>query len=101
MLHHQGFCSSLMLMRRQTGWGIARSTVELPVCRGRLWAAWSCLHSHDASYISVHRGGLGFLLPAESEHHSCVTVQVISMEGYGTDAYLHINRLGNSEEPLR
>ena len=59
------------------------------------------LHSHVASFISVHRGGLGFLLPAESEHHSWVTVQVISMEGYGTDAYLHINRLGNSEEPLR
>lgn len=27
-------------------------------------------------------------------------LQVISMEGYGTDAYLHLNRLGNSHEPL-
>jgi len=27
-------------------------------------------------------------------------MQVISMEGYGTDAYLHINRLGNVQEPL-
>jgi pyruvate dehydrogenase kinase 2/3/4 len=26
--------------------------------------------------------------------------QVISMEGYGTDAYLHLNRLGNMQEPL-
>lgn len=25
---------------------------------------------------------------------------VISMEGYGTDAYLHLNRLGNVQEPL-
>ncbi|EFJ20563.1 hypothetical protein SELMODRAFT_93519 [Selaginella moellendorffii] len=27
-------------------------------------------------------------------------LQVISMEGYGTDAYLHLNRLGNEQEPL-
>ena len=27
-------------------------------------------------------------------------LQVISMEGYGTDAYLHLNRLGNIQEPL-
>ena len=27
-------------------------------------------------------------------------LQVISMDGYGTDAYLHFNRLGNVQEPL-
>jgi len=27
-------------------------------------------------------------------------LQILSMEGYGTDAYLHINRLGNVQEPL-
>ncbi|XP_055822219.1 pyruvate dehydrogenase (acetyl-transferring) kinase, mitochondrial-like [Solanum dulcamara] len=27
-------------------------------------------------------------------------LQIISMEGYGTDAYLHISRLGDSQEPL-
>ncbi|KAG9459942.1 hypothetical protein H6P81_004450 [Aristolochia fimbriata] len=27
-------------------------------------------------------------------------LQIISMEGYGTDAYLHLCRLGDSEEPL-
>ena len=27
-------------------------------------------------------------------------MQVIPMEGYGTDAYLHLNRLGNTQEPL-
>jgi len=27
-------------------------------------------------------------------------LQVMSMDGYGTDAYLHLNRLGDSEEPL-
>lgn len=30
--------------------------------------------------------------------YSCL--QIISMEGYGTDAYLHLNRLGNVQEPL-
>ena len=28
-------------------------------------------------------------------------LQVISMEGYGTDAYLHLSRLGDTAEPLR
>ena len=27
-------------------------------------------------------------------------LSIISMEGYGTDAYLHLNRLGNVMEPL-
>ncbi|MEW5314720.1 MAG: hypothetical protein WDW38_006192 [Sanguina aurantia] len=27
-------------------------------------------------------------------------ISIISMEGYGTDAYLHLNRLGNDTEPL-
>eukprot|EP00199_Chlamydomonas_sp_CCMP681_P002070 CAMPEP_0119104536 /NCGR_PEP_ID=MMETSP1180-20130426/2728_1 /TAXON_ID=3052 ORGANISM="Chlamydomonas cf sp, Strain CCMP681" /NCGR_SAMPLE_ID=MMETSP1180 /ASSEMBLY_ACC=CAM_ASM_000741 /LENGTH=398 /DNA_ID=CAMNT_0007089331 /DNA_START=125 /DNA_END=1321 /DNA_ORIENTATION=- len=27
-------------------------------------------------------------------------LQIQSMEGYGTDAYLHLNKLGNSQEPL-
>eukprot|EP00245_Coleochaete_scutata_P003465 TRINITY_DN1509_c1_g1_i1.p1 TRINITY_DN1509_c1_g1~~TRINITY_DN1509_c1_g1_i1.p1 ORF type:complete len:373 (-),score=70.70 TRINITY_DN1509_c1_g1_i1:790-1908(-) len=27
-------------------------------------------------------------------------LQIISMENYGTDAYLHLNRLGNVQEPL-
>ena len=26
--------------------------------------------------------------------------QILSMDGYGTDAYLHLNRLGNVQEPL-
>ena len=27
-------------------------------------------------------------------------LQIISMEGYGTDSYCHVNRLGNASEPL-
>ena len=27
-------------------------------------------------------------------------LQLISMEGYGTDAYLHLSKLGNVQEPL-
>ncbi|KAJ3384828.1 hypothetical protein HDU84_002622 [Entophlyctis sp. JEL0112] len=27
-------------------------------------------------------------------------LKVVSMEGYGTDVYLHVNKLGDSEEPL-
>ena len=28
-------------------------------------------------------------------------LQIISMEGYGTDAYLHLSRLTNNREPLK
>ena len=33
------------------------------------------------------------------DHMPCL-LQVISMEGFGCDAYLHLNRLGNVQEPL-
>lgn len=33
-------------------------------------------------------------------HHPAPRPQIISMENYGTDAYLHLNRLGNVSEPL-
>lgn len=28
-------------------------------------------------------------------------LRLISMEGYGTDVYIHLNRLGESREPLQ
>ncbi len=38
--------------------------------------------------------------PAPPPRYFGGDLQIISMEGYGTDAYLHLNRLGTSQEPL-
>ena len=46
--------------------------------------------------------GLGYGLPISRLFaRDCGgDLQVISMEGYGTDAYLHLKRVGDSPEPL-
>lgn len=46
--------------------------------------------------------GLGYGLPISRlfARYFGGDLQVISMEGYGTDAYLHITRIGDAEEPL-
>jgi pyruvate dehydrogenase kinase 2/3/4 len=46
--------------------------------------------------------GLGYGLPISRLYARYFggDLQVISMEGYGTDAYLHLKRLGNAEESL-
>jgi pyruvate dehydrogenase kinase 2/3/4 len=46
--------------------------------------------------------GLGYGLPISRLYarHFGGDLQVISMEGYGTDAYLHLMRLGNAKEVL-
>ena len=46
--------------------------------------------------------GYGFGLPLSRLYARYFggDLQILSMEGYGTDAYLHLNRLGNVQEPL-
>ena len=44
--------------------------------------------------------GYGYGLPLSRLCAILRDLQVISMDGYGTDAYLHLNRLGNVQEPL-
>ncbi|XP_076921430.1 pyruvate dehydrogenase (acetyl-transferring) kinase, mitochondrial-like [Bidens hawaiensis] len=46
--------------------------------------------------------GYGFGLPISRLYARYFggDLQIISMEGYGTDAYLHLSRLGDSQEPL-
>nr|CAA07447.1 pyruvate dehydrogenase kinase [Arabidopsis thaliana] len=47
-------------------------------------------------------GGYGYGLPISRLYARYFggDLQIISMEGYGTDAYLHLSRLGDSQEPL-
>eukprot|EP00252_Welwitschia_mirabilis_P024915 TRINITY_DN7601_c0_g1_i4.p1 TRINITY_DN7601_c0_g1~~TRINITY_DN7601_c0_g1_i4.p1 ORF type:complete len:362 (-),score=45.14 TRINITY_DN7601_c0_g1_i4:130-1215(-) len=53
-------------------------------------------------FEEVSMAGYGYGLPISRLYARYFggDLQVISMEGYGTDAYLHLSRLGNSMEPL-
>uniref|UniRef100_A0A7S0RYN6 Protein-serine/threonine kinase n=1 Tax=Chlamydomonas leiostraca TaxID=1034604 RepID=A0A7S0RYN6_9CHLO len=62
------------------------------------------LDPDDESYVALPAvlAGYGCGLPLSRLYARYFggDLQIISMEGYGTDAYLHLNRLGNSQEPL-
>ena len=46
--------------------------------------------------------GLGYGLPISRGYARYFggDLNIMSMEGYGTDAFLHLSRLGNKDEPL-
>jgi len=52
--------------------------------------------------VEAPMAGLGFGLPISRAYAKYFggDLSVMSMEGYGTDVFLHLHRLGNSKEPL-
>ncbi|MCD9560111.1 [Datura stramonium] len=55
----------------------------------------------DAATASTMAGyGYGIPISRLYARYFGGDLQIISMEGYGTDAYLHLSRLGDSQEPL-
>ncbi|BFG14803.1 pyruvate dehydrogenase (acetyl-transferring) kinase mitochondrial [Prunus yedoensis var. nudiflora] len=59
-------------------------------------------HSEISEADAVTMAGYGYGLPISRLYARYFggDLQIISMEGYGTDAYLHLSRLGDSQEPL-
>lgn len=59
-------------------------------------------HADLGTADTVTMAGYGYGLPISRLYAKYFggDLQVISMEGYGTDAYLHLSRLGDSQEPL-
>ncbi|KAI3874131.1 hypothetical protein MKX03_001779 [Papaver bracteatum] len=59
-------------------------------------------YSDMGSSDGVTMAGYGYGLPISRLYARYFggDLQIISMEGYGTDAYLHLSRLGDSQEPL-
>ncbi|XP_021756974.1 pyruvate dehydrogenase (acetyl-transferring) kinase, mitochondrial-like [Chenopodium quinoa] len=59
-------------------------------------------HTDLGTGDNVTMAGYGYGLPISRLYARYFggDLQIISMEGYGTDAYLHLSRLGGSQEPL-
>jgi pyruvate dehydrogenase kinase 2/3/4 len=85
------------------GGGIPRSEVPL------VWTyMYTTAQSEDldpdfqASDFKSPMAGFGYGLPLARLYSRYFggDLKLISMEGYGTDAYLHLNRLSTSAEPL-
>lgn len=85
------------------GGGIPRSEVQRIFSYFFTTAApaFSSLTAADFS-VDTPLAGLGYGLPLSRvfARYFGGDLQVISMEGYGTDAYLHLSRVGDKEEPL-
>ncbi|XP_055818508.1 pyruvate dehydrogenase (acetyl-transferring) kinase, mitochondrial isoform X2 [Solanum dulcamara] len=61
----------------------------------------SDLETTDVATVSTLAGyGYGLPISRLYARYFGGDLQIISMEGYGTDAYLHLSRLGDSQEPL-
>nr|CAB3455092.1 unnamed protein product [Digitaria exilis] len=82
------------------GGGIPRS--GLPKIFTYLYSTAKDPPDLDGRYDAAAMAGYGFGLPISRLYARYFggDLQIISMEGYGTDAYLHLSRLGDSEEPL-
>ncbi|KAI8994673.1 mitochondrial branched-chain alpha-ketoacid dehydrogenase kinase-domain-containing protein [Pilobolus umbonatus] len=83
------------------GGGIPRSGIPL---------VWTYMYTtaqaqeleNDQTEFKAPMAGFGYGLPISRLYARYFggDLKLISMEGYGTDVYLHLNRLSNSDEPL-
>lgn len=86
------------------GGGIARSAI--PLIWTYLYTTVDLLPSiepeHNKSDFRAPMAGYGYGLPISRLYAKYFggDLKLISMEGYGTDVYLHLNRLSSSNEPL-
>ena len=86
------------------GGGIARSEVPL------IWTyLYTTVHDtpkleqgYNQNSFKAPMAGFGYGLPISRLYSQYFggDLKLISMEGYGTDVYLHLNRLSSSSEPL-
>jgi len=87
--------------------GIPRSSI------GRIWSyMYTTAGNHAFEHLGLHvpsdfgqdspLAGLGYGLPISRlfARYFGGDLRIISMEGYGTDAYLHLKRVGDASEPL-
>ncbi|EEQ36979.1 hypothetical protein CLUG_01102 [Clavispora lusitaniae ATCC 42720] len=86
------------------GGGIARS--EIPLIWTYLYTTMDKTPTLDAEYnqtsFKAPMAGFGYGLPISRLYAQYFggDLKLISMEGYGTDVYIHLNKLSSSSEPL-
>jgi len=78
-------------------WSYLFTTADPAIQEGMISFNENVDHSIDSPLA-----GLGYGLPISRSYARYFggDVSVMSMEGYGTDAFVHLTRLGNSREPL-
>ncbi|KAF9164371.1 hypothetical protein DFQ27_001866 [Actinomortierella ambigua] len=86
------------------GGGIPRSGV--PLVWTYMYTTAPSQHidaTFDKSDFKAPMAGFGYGLPISRLYARYFggDLKLISMEGYGTDVYLHLNRISNSDEPLQ
>jgi len=74
-------------------------TTARPAFESNAGGAFSSVGDHDTE---TPLAGLGYGLPISRSYARYFggDLNLMSMEGYGTDAFLHLPRLGNRDEPL-
>jgi pyruvate dehydrogenase kinase 2/3/4 len=82
------------------------------ICRSQVDKIWSYLYTTadpaiQEEFLSDHSAdspiaGLGYGLPISRSYcrYFGGDLDIMSLEGYGTDAYVYLKRLGNAREPL-
>ncbi|KAI8984283.1 mitochondrial branched-chain alpha-ketoacid dehydrogenase kinase-domain-containing protein [Mycotypha africana] len=84
------------------GGGIPRSNIPLVWTYMYTTATAQLESEFSQSDFKAPMAGFGYGLPISRLYARYFggDLKLISMEGYGTDVYLHLNRLSNSDEPL-
>jgi pyruvate dehydrogenase kinase 2/3/4 len=84
------------------GGGIPRSGMPLIWTYMYTTAEKTLLEDNDTGDYRVPLAGFGYGLPISRLYARYFggDLRLISMEGYGTDAYLHLSKLSDTNEPL-
>lgn len=80
-------------------WSYLFTTADPGIQRGFLVEGEQGSKDHDNKSPIA---GLGYGLPISRSYcrYFGGDLDIMSMEGYGTDAFIYLNRLGDSKEPL-
>lgn len=78
-------------------WSYLFTTADPSIQEGMVGSSQDVDHSIDAPLA-----GLGYGLPISRSYcrYFGGDLSIMSMEGYGTDAFVYLTRLGNTREPL-